>query len=211
MDVAQLLTPMLYFDPDHLAELDREAIARYHAIPRLNDDYRLHTELGPQPFEGDVANASIVILMNNPGFGDTSTFEDHRFHVDGWPYASLHPDAPRGMHSYSAPRFADLIAEFGAQRVSGRVALLQIHPWASVALDRSKRLVLPSMMLALNHARAALSRGALVVVGRGAWYWLPALGSADRPLFVHQFPRSVYWNRSSVPSEIYAQMRERLA
>ncbi|MFT0174630.1 hypothetical protein ACLKMY_37775 [Paraburkholderia mimosarum] len=202
---------MLHFDPVHLADLDREAIARYHAIPGLNDAYRLHTELGPQPFEGDIANARVVVLMNNPGLGPDSTPDDHRFHRDGWPYASLHADAPEGMRSYSAPRFADLIAEFGAQHISNRLAMLQIHPWASAALDRSKRFSLPSQALAIAHARAAIERGALVLIGRGAWYWLPALGLTRGDLFENSNGRNPYWNRTSIPREVYALMRERFA
>ncbi|MGT2469279.1 hypothetical protein [Paraburkholderia terrae] len=199
---------MLYFDPDFLASLDAEAINRYHATPGLKTQYRLQTQLGPHPYEGDIDTARVVVLMNNPGFDTTSTLADHRFHQDGWPYASLHPDAPAGMHAYSAPRFRDLIAEFGAQHVSQRLALLQIHPWASEALDNPKRLALPSMRLAVEHARTAIGRGALVLIGRGGWYWRPALGLAKGALFEHPSPRVVYWNRQSVPAKIFDAMRQ---
>ncbi|SAL17439.1 hypothetical protein AWB68_00498 [Caballeronia choica] len=198
---------MSYFDADYLTALDARAIARYHAITGLRADYRLHTELGPQPYEGDIENARIVVLMNNPGFDATSTLDDHRFTRDGWPYASFHPDAPAGMRDYSIPRFRDLIAEFGAQQVSQRLAMLQIHPWASAALDDPKRLALPSMTLALEHARNAIHRGALVMIGRGAWHWLPALGLPKGALFEHPSPRVVYWNRQSLPADIFEAMR----
>ena len=199
---------MLHFDPEHITRLDAQAIRRYHETPGLKAQYRLQTQLGPQPYEGDIHTARIIVLMNNPGFGDTSTDEDHRFNRDGWPYASMHPDAPIGMRNYSVPRFRDLISEFGAQHVSQRLAMLQIHPWASEALDNPKRLALPSMKLAVDHARAAIGRGALVMVGRGGWYWLPALGLARGALFEHPSPRVVYWNRQSVHPDIFEAMRQ---
>ncbi|MCO4880519.1 hypothetical protein VOI32_28730 [Paraburkholderia caribensis] len=202
---------MLHFDPVYLTELDREAIGRYHALPGLKDKYRLHIELGPHPYEGDIGNARVVVLMNNPGFDATSTPDDHRFHRAAWPYASLHPDAPVGMRCYSTSRFRDLITEFGAQHVSQRLAMLQIHPWASGELDTSKRLTLPSQQLAIAHARVAIARGTLVLIGRGAWYWLKVLGVTEREVFVHHAPRSAYWNRESVPPDVYEQMRARLA
>jgi len=198
---------MLYFDPDYFTCLDTGAIARYHARSGLKRDFRLQTQLGPQPYEGDIATARIVVLMNNPGFGDTSTLDDHCFHRDGWPYASLHPEAPSGMRAYSAPRFRDLIAEFGAQHVSQRLAMLQIHPWASTALDDPKRIALPSMALAVEQAKNAIARGALVLVGRGAWYWFPALGLNKGALFEHRVPRNPYWNRQSIPADVFEVMR----
>lgn len=201
---------MLHFDPDYVTRLDAETIARYHATPGLKAEYRLQMQLGPQPYEGDIHTARIVVLMNNPGFGDTSTLDDHLFHRDGWPYASMHPDAPAGMRDYSVPRFRDLIAEFGAQHVSQRLAMLQIHPWASAALGDPKQLALPSMILAVEQATNAIARGAIVLVGRGAWYWLPALGLNKGALFEHRVPRNPYWNRQSVPTEIFEAMRSAL-
>ncbi|SAK51803.1 hypothetical protein AWB79_01788 [Caballeronia hypogeia] len=201
---------MLHFDPDHITSLDASAIVRYHARPFLKPEYRLQTQLGPQPYEGDVATARVLVLMNNPGFGGTSTSDDHRFQRDGWPYASLHPEAPAGMRDYSVPRFRDLIAEFGAQHVSRRLAMLQIHPWASAALDDPKQLALPSMALAVEQAKNAIARGALVLIGRGAWYWLPALRLNRGALFEHRVPRNPYWNHQSVPAEIFEAMRSAL-
>ena len=39
---------------------------------------------------------------------------------------------------------------------------------------------------------------------------LPALDPLDEGLFVHGAPRSVNWNRGSIPPEVYEQKRARL-
>jgi len=49
-----------YFDPDYLAALDADAIERYHSRAGLKPEFRLQTQLGPHPYEGDVDSARMV-------------------------------------------------------------------------------------------------------------------------------------------------------
>lgn len=78
-----------------IERLDRESIARYNK--KRSDKYRLHTELGPCPYEGDIDHAPVVLLLANPGFDNDSRIGDHDFQREGWPLSGLHDDAPDGM------------------------------------------------------------------------------------------------------------------
>ncbi|MGH8789925.1 MAG: hypothetical protein ACREYA_33240 [Cupriavidus necator] len=168
------------FDPAYYATLDAEAIAAYHASLGSRPDYELHPEIGPHPFDGDPRTARVILLLSNPGFDETSSAADHTFARDGWPFSSLHHEATPGMRSWCVPKVRDLVAEFGVQHVAQRVALVQIHPWASAAFD--DRLRLPSMAGQVDLVRAAVERGAVVVVGRNARYWRTVLGPMGEPL-----------------------------
>ncbi|NSX16687.1 hypothetical protein HTY52_21605 [Cupriavidus taiwanensis] len=196
------------FDPTHYTAIDAEAIAAYQAGPGRHPKYRLHTDIGPHPFDGDPCTARVLLLLSNPGHDETSTPADHAFERDGWPFSSLHPEATPGMRSWSLPKVRDLVAAFGAQRVSQRVALVQVHPWASAAFD--DRLRLPSMAGQVELVRAAIERGAVVVIGRNARYWRAALGDMGDALPACRNARNPTLNAGNLPPGIYEALRAAL-
>jgi hypothetical protein len=158
---------------NQLLELDSEAIKRYNHA-RKSDKFKLHTELGPSPFEGNIATAPIVLLLANPGFDNFSTLDDHKFSRDGWPLGGLHPDAPSGLSSWWPKRLKQLTDTFGVQFVSKNIASLQLTPWASNRFDNSLRL--PSRKLMLDLATQVANRGALMLVMRSEKLWLESEG-----------------------------------
>lgn len=105
------------------------------------------------------------------------------------------------MRSWCVPKVRDLVAEFGVQHVAQRVALVQIHPWASAAFD--DRLRLPSMAGQVDLVRAAVERGAVVVVGRNARYWRTVLGPMGEPLPACRNARNPTLNAGNLPRGAY--------
>lgn len=156
---------------ERLRFLDEAHVASYNRR-RKSDKYRLHSELGPSAFEGDIDSASVILLLANPGFDHTSSLDDHQFRREGWPLGGLHPDAPSGIRAWWLPRLRDLIAAFGEQAVSQRVACLQVTPWASKEFDNTLRL--PSRRVILEAASRCAKRGAVMVVMRAEKLWLEA-------------------------------------
>lgn len=147
---------------------DIEAIQRYNA--KVRDKFKLRVELGPCPFEGDINSSSVLLLFANPGFDETSSINDHKFTVDGWPLSGLHENAPTGMRDWWSPRLRDLCKRYGDQNISKKVAALQINPWASTNFDSNLRLPSRSKMLGL--AENAARRGAVIVIMRAERLWL---------------------------------------
>lgn len=160
-----------------VAHLDAAAIERYNAKAR--PEYRLHPELGPSQYEGDIDTARLVMLLSNPGFDSTSTPEDHTFERDGWPFAALHDDAPTGTRDWSRRRLRALTDIFGRQHVSQTVACLQLNPWASQKWDAG--CVLPSRSIQLELADQAARRGAVILIMRSERLWLQAPGVKMSP------------------------------
>ena len=60
-----------------LAAADLAAVEEFNR--RAKEDHRLHPELGPSAFEGDIDEARVVLLLANPGYDAGSTTEDHTF------------------------------------------------------------------------------------------------------------------------------------
>ena len=143
--------------------------------------------MGPELSSGDPSTASVLLLMNNPGFDPaTSDPSEHTLEFPGWPLAGLHPDAPPSLRQWYMRPFGELVRRYGAQYVAQRVALVQLCPWASESFDSG--LVLPSRAHQIELARAAGERGAALVIGRSISIWSAALEGL--PLHFARNPRN---------------------
>lgn len=198
MPIRQLL------DSSTLTEIDAVAVGRYNSRV-VNEDYLLHPELGPSAFEGDIDNAPAVLLLSNPGYDGTSTPEDHTFARPGWPLGGLHPEAPEGLRNWWTRRLGALIGRFGAQRVSQRVACLQLTPWASGRFDSGLRL--PSRQRLLEAADRVAQSGALLLVMRSERLWFEAAGVSAHPRRFHtNNPRCAYVSEGNLPPDAWRQV-----
>lgn len=153
---------------DEIHRDDIGVIEQYNSTAK--ERFKLRTELGSSPYEGDIETSPIVLLLANPGFDETSSVNDHKFRVDGWPLAGLHQRAPAGMRDWWRPRLRTLCERYGDQYISTKIAALQINPWASTNFDAYLRL--PSRTKMLGLAERAARRGAILLVMRAARLWL---------------------------------------
>ncbi|WP_321940195.1 hypothetical protein [Paraburkholderia sp. J8-2] len=152
------------FDSRLYENLDRAAVESYNARiagSKSAAAYRLHDELGPHPYDGDIENAKVILLLANPGYGKISTLDDHRYRVEGWPMSSLHPGASKGMYDWVLPKVGDLVKRFGPQHIARYVAMAQIHPWASENFD--ERFSPPSKAVIAKLVKEAHQRGGQTV------------------------------------------------
>lgn len=161
---------------EDIYKADIEAVLRYNM--RASSLRALHPELGPSPYEGNIARAPVVLLLANPGFDERSSLLDHTFTAEGWPLAGLHESAPPGMRDWWRPRLRLLGERFGWQYVANRVAAMQLTPWASSKFDANLRL--PSRAQLLKMAGAAARRGAVLIAMRQ-----PALWQQDPDVRIH--------------------------
>ncbi|WP_233850970.1 hypothetical protein [Paraburkholderia sp. HD33-4] len=160
------------FDENLYIELDRAAVQAYNARicgTKAAENYWLHEEMGPHPYDGDIRTARVILLLANPGYDSTSTLSDHRYRAEGWPMSSLHSGAAKGMRDWVAPKVAGLVERFGAQHIAKHVCMAQIHPWASANFD--EKFDCPSKAVIAALVRQAHERGAIVVAGRQYGYW----------------------------------------
>lgn len=184
-----------------IARLDATAIERYNAKAR--PEYRLHPELGPSQYEGDIDTARLVMLLSNPGFDATSTPDDHTFKRNGWPLAALHDDAPTETRDWIRRRLRALTDIFGRQHVSQTVACLQLNPWASPKWDAD--CVLPSRNIQLELADRAAQRGAVILIMRSERLWLraPSVLNSPRRYRVNSW-RSSYVSPTNMSAEAWS-------
>lgn len=178
-------------------------IANYNVT--ANGQYRLRTELGPCPHEGDINSSPIVLLLANPGFDEKSSSNDHKFFIDGWPLGGLHDTAPHGMRGWWQPRLRVLCERYGHQYISTKVAALQVNPWASTKFDGG--LTLPSQQRMLEIAESAVERGAILIIMRAAKFWLKSALVRNHPsLFTTKSPRCSYVTEANLGAEAWLKI-----
>ena len=163
-------------------QLDVPAIEAYNRRKSLGSPYRLQLEPGPSPYDGNPFTASVVVLANNPGWDETVSSADHQLRIDGYPLPGLAPEAPEPLKAWTSRVLGQLADQFGPQRVSQKVAILQLVPWASKAFDSACKL--PSREVQYAIAREAQARGAVMVVGRSFPIWTQALRSTKNLHYV---------------------------
>lgn len=193
--------------PQEIHALDASAIQAYNA--RAKNKFQLHVDMGPSPYEGDIENSPIVLLLANPGFDHTSSLQDHQFAAPGWPLSGLHEQAPIGMRNWWRPRLRTLCADYGDKYIAGRIAALQINPWACANFDSSLRL--PSRAKLLGIAEGAAKRGATLIVMRARRLWLESdILRAHPHLYGTKSPRCSYVTERNLGMEAWGKIRDAL-
>ena len=167
-----------------IALVDTDAIAEHNA--RAAAPRRLRAELGPMPYDGDIARAPVVLLVGSPACDMSSV--PARASRRGWPLGSLHAEAPAALRSLWHARLAGLIEAFGAQHVANSVAAIPLTPWACDEFD--ERLRLPSRREMLALAASAAARGALLLVTGNDELWTESQDVANLSTEQRYHPRS---------------------
>src|SRR5262249_21356463 len=171
---------------ESIARADADAVAAHNAkaaAPR-----RLRDDLGPFPYDGDLARAPLVLLVGSPSCDMSGTRKDAQLVRRGWPLSALHPDAPTALRSLWHARLSGLIEAFGAQHVANSVAAVPLTPWACDEFD--DRLRLPSRHDMLALAAAAAARGGLLPATACEGRWTECAEIANLTLDQRFHPRS---------------------
>ncbi len=136
-----------------ICEEDAVELEKYNF--KRNSKYHLYKAIGPCPFEGNLDEVRVVLLLANPSYtspvdGSTSTSleDDHerKEWQSGWGIFSLHEDTNPAMRDWWRANLKSLHSDTGLswEIISNRIAALQINPWASELFD-SECTKLPSI------------------------------------------------------------------
>lgn len=136
---------------EEIQSLDNQAIDTYNSKKKADSKFLLRKEIKPCPFEGDIEQARVVMLLANPSFSPNrnngqpfSHENDHTRNSNqiGWGIFSLHEDSNPAMRNWWQGNLSQLQRDTGLswQVLSNRIAALQINAWASEQFDESCKL-----------------------------------------------------------------------
>ncbi len=141
--------------------------------------FQLHCRM-PEPWHGPITRATVLLLLRNPGHhlqdledsGNPQLVGVWRRQLSGdQPFQYVLPELSwTGGAHYWIARLRVLIETVGAERLSDRFAVAQAIPYAS-SYEIAPMGSIPSAAYTGALVRAALQRGALVIVGRAAHLW----------------------------------------
>lgn len=172
----------------YIEKIDQKDVEKYNKRKLEKSPYYLQVNMRPCPFEGDVQNSRVILLLANPGYDDSSNINDHQLNssCSGWPFFGLHDESPLGMKNWWRPRLDKIRQNLGVdwQFMSKNIAAIQMNPWASKKFDSSVKLASRDFMFEI--ARDCADRGALLVVMRARKYWDTALiGYEDNLIYTN--------------------------
>ena len=189
---------------------DLPALNAFNAVtpPR----YRFDLSLYPEPFFGP-EDAPVVLLTLNPGWHphDAQIHAQPMFanlalrslshSLQPYPFLHLQPNAEWPGAKWWRQRARELIEAISFDTVAKQIACVQFVPYHSPEFAGSLPL-LPSQAYSFGLVRAAMARGAEVVVMRSRRQWFDAIPELETYCRLHiaRNPRSPYLSRRNLAS-----------
>lgn len=176
---------------DHLIlNDDRIVVDRFNE--NAKEEYRIHTEIMPAPFMGNVLDSPVLLLLLNPGFDEEEERKDyyklfrhywekeiqHEHPVPGLPLFCLE-DKYTQFSDYWKKRLRFLIEATSKEKVSQNVALVQFFPYHTKKYKPIPKRIstdyLSSQQYNFHLVEKAIEREATIIMLRGKKQWCEAV------------------------------------
>lgn len=200
LKTAQLINPWIEFcksldETNLILSEEKNAIEQFNKV--TSEEFKIHTEIMPAPFMGDVHNASIVILMLNPRYDPKEEkrgfYSEYKHfwkneiqHTASIPHLPLFCLDERYCEysPYWSGKLKPIISAVGKDKVAKNISKIQFFPYHSKKYKPiSKKLLknegfekyLPSQEYNFQLVREAIYRNAIIVIPRAVKIWEKAI------------------------------------
>lgn len=180
---------------------------RMEKLKNKDKDYRIHMEIMPAPFMGNVHNAPIVILMLNPGYDpkeDEVNEEDglnyynrykgywkneiqHIPSIPNFPFFALDQEYSKSS-DYWVNKLKPLIESSNRETLAKNICTIQLFPYHSQKYKTIHKNLfkeetfdnyLPSQKYSFQLVKNAMARNAIIIIARGKKEWYEAIPGLD--------------------------------
>lgn len=174
---------------------EQSIVEKFNA--RVSEQYKIQTSIFPAPFMGDVRNASVLILMLNPGYDPKEEIAGYYSQYSHWWLKQIQHILPKPemplfcldddyikKSSYWAQKLRPLIDVAGQKNIAHQVAKIQFFPYHSqkykplykkLLKEEGFEAYLPSQKYNFKIVIKAMERGALLIIPRSKKYWFDAI------------------------------------
>jgi hypothetical protein len=188
-----------------IAPCDQAAVDAFNRRHAQQPQFRLRTELMPEPYLGSPNTSTLVLLNLNPGFADEDVrhVEDETFrtqsrrsllHQSDCPFYLLDPRfADCGGYRWWSRHLAALrpATDRDWRRVTERVMVVELYPYHSQKFGGHQGV--PSQDYSLALVKDAMANGKVIVFMRAMPRWVEALPElASYPTVRLNSPQSPY-------------------
>jgi hypothetical protein len=199
--------------PPFVLPADRPYVDAYNLGRKPFAGSWIHTGRLPEPRQGPI-EAQVVILQQNPSYSGRPPQEGlPQAEVDALHLALIDEHSPhQGLartNDWWDRTCRALHQRFPRDRLSRGILSIEYFPYASATFDHHS-LRLPSQSYVFDLVRAALARGAVFVITRGAGLWYGAVPELHRERDVSVFstrnPQSPYISPGNLPDRVFERI-----
>ena len=176
-------------------EADKVVVDRFNE--KAIEKFRIHTEIMPAPFMGNVFEAEVLLLLLNPGFDEEEEEKDYYNqyrhyweneiqHIHSIPSLPLFclEDSYIKFSNYWKKKLNYLIQATSKEKVAQNIALVQFFPYHTKKYnDVPKRIFsgyLESQKYNFDLVRKAIERKATIILLRGKRQWFEAVDGLEK-------------------------------
>lgn len=177
-------------DNNLVLEQEKEIIEKFNNS--TNETYKVHTEIMPAPFMGNVLTSPIVLLTLNPGYDEKEEEKDYyNEYKSYWKNEIQHihsvPELPLfcledkyvKYSDYWLKKFMPLISVSSKEKVAQNISIIQFFPYHTKKYkDMPKRLLkgyLGSQKYNFELVKQAIERKAIIIILRKKRLWFEAI------------------------------------
>lgn len=190
----QMQNPWAEFKKDneeYILPEDKPIINEFNRIIN-NDELKIHTDIYPFPYVGNVLEAPIVLLMLNPGFDEKEiefynkfkeTFQNqllHKYDLMEYPYYPLNPIIKKDDSDYWPKRFRQITEHTHTHKLSRYICNIQFFSYSSKKMnwDYYKKILKGKFLLSQEYnfflVKQAIKRDAIIIFlrrgGQSRWH-----------------------------------------
>ena len=169
---------------------DRLVVDRFNE--NAKEEHRIHTEIMPAPFMGNVLDSPVLLLLLNPGFDEEEEQKDyyklfrhywekeiqHEHPVPGLPLFCLEEKYTQ-FSDYWKRRLRFLIEATSNEKVAQNIALVQFFPYHTKKYKPIPKRIstdyLTSQQYNFHLVEKAIKRDATIILLRGIKQWFEAV------------------------------------
>lgn len=184
------------FDGNYVLKEEQAIVERFNK--KINNDlYKIHTQIMPAPFMGDVVKAPIVILMLNPGYtkeedkvGYYNKYQDwwinevqHIPTKSNFPFFALEEEYSKSS-PYWATKLKPITLLSPTEKVAKNICNIQFFPYHTEKYRNIHKNLynaesfdnyLPSQEYNFQLVKNAIARNAIIIITRSKKMWLKAI------------------------------------
>ena len=159
--------------------------------------FRIHTEIMPAPYMGDILHSKIVILTLNPGIDTKEAFRDlYEKYKEYWEKQIVHqvPDPNYPLFcfekkyitysNYWQIKLNPLIEASSTEKVAKNISIIQFFPYHSLKYKDFPKSILNGYLESQKYnfelVKKAINRNALIVIQRGKSLWFKAIPELEK-------------------------------
>jgi hypothetical protein len=185
-----------------IKEIDRVTVDAHNQKYPKSHPYHFCEKMEPCPFEGNLANAKVILLLGNPHYQPTQSSPKDHVPIDGWGVWGFSENTASSMHGWWRPRLRSFVNDYESEEewkaLSHKVASFQTIAWASQRFYDCSQLPSKGLMAQVLRDLIHNRSDVIFVVMRNKKYWEKMFAGTTGKVIYTKNPRCSYLTKNNL-------------